>query len=78
MISFFFRDNWGRNHEMEITTWYSVTSQALLNLMEEVRAYKLRNKSVKVGVCKFLIIEISSADIVDGFIIKHKRNIIIL
>ena len=42
------------------------------------RADQLKNKSVKVGVFKFLIIEISSADIVDGFIIKHKRNISIL
>ena len=42
------------------------------------RADKLRNKSVKVGVRKIFIIEISSADIVDGFIIKRKRNISIL
>jgi hypothetical protein len=38
----------------------------------------LSNESVQVGVGGSLNIEVSSADIVDGFIIKHNSDISVL
>jgi len=38
----------------------------------------LRNKSVQVGISWSLDIKISSADIIDGFVIKHNSDISVL
>eukprot|EP00331_Platyophrya_macrostoma_P022792 CAMPEP_0176436582 /NCGR_PEP_ID=MMETSP0127-20121128/18061_1 /TAXON_ID=938130 /ORGANISM="Platyophrya macrostoma, Strain WH" /LENGTH=92 /DNA_ID=CAMNT_0017819943 /DNA_START=15 /DNA_END=293 /DNA_ORIENTATION=- len=38
----------------------------------------LSNKSVQVGVGWSFDIEVSSADIVDSFVIKHERDIFVL
>ena len=38
----------------------------------------LSNKSVQVGVCWSFNVEISSADIIDGFIVEHDGNIGVL
>ena len=42
------------------------------------RRNNLSNKSVQVGVGGSLNIEVSSADIVDGFVIKHDGDISVL
>ena len=42
------------------------------------RRDNLSNKSVQVGVGGSLNIEVSSADIIDGFVIKHNGDISVL
>jgi hypothetical protein len=42
------------------------------------RGNNLSNKSVQVGVGGSLNIEVSSADIIDGFVIKHNGDISVL
>lgn len=39
------------------------------------RGDDLSNKSVQVGVCWSLNIEISSADIIHGFVVEHNSDI---
>ena len=42
------------------------------------RRDNLSNESVQVGIGGSLNIEVSSADIIDGFVIKHNSNISVL
>jgi hypothetical protein len=42
------------------------------------RGDNLSNESVQVGVCWSLDIEVSSADIIDGLVIKDNSNISVL
>jgi hypothetical protein len=39
------------------------------------RGDDLSNKSVQVGVCGSFDVQISSADIVDGFVVQHNSDI---
>jgi hypothetical protein len=88
VISFLSRNNWGirRKHKMDTRIRYQVGLE-LSNIDvkgtvesegSSERWDNLSNESVQVGVGGSLNIEVSSADIVDGFIIKHNSDISVL
>jgi len=71
---------------MDSWVWYQVILE-LVNIDVEVtiesegsgqRGDNLSNESVQVGVCWSLDIEVSSADIIDGLVIKDNSNISVL
>jgi hypothetical protein len=88
MISFFSRnDGWIRwQHEMNSRIWYQVGLELsdidVQSTIESQRCSQwrdnLRDQSVQVGVGRSFNIKISSADIIDCFIIKHNSNISVL
>ena len=88
MISFLGGDNWGirRKHEMDSWIWDQVSLEFgdidVKGTIESEGSGKggdnLGNKSVKVGVGWSLDIEVSSADIVNGLVIKDNGNIGVL
>jgi len=82
------RDNWGirRKHEMDSWVWHQVglefSNIDVKGTVESQRGGKgrdgLGDQSVQVGVGWSLDIELSSADIVDGFVVEHDSNIGVL
>jgi len=88
MISFLGRDNWGvrRKHEMDSWIWHQVSLEfGDINVKGTIESEgsgkggdNLGNKSVKVGVGWSLDIEVSSADIINGFVIDHNGDIGVL
>jgi len=88
VISFLGRDNWGigRKHEMDSWIWDQVSLEfGDINVKGTIESEgsgkggdNLGNKSVKVGVGWSLDIEVSSADIINGFVINHDSNIGVL
>ena len=88
VISFLGRDNWGvgRKHEMDSWIWDQVSLEfGDINVKGTIESEgsgkggdNLGNKSVKVGVGWSLDIEVSSADIINGFVIDHDGNIGVL
>ena len=88
MISFLGGDNWGirRKHEMDSWIWDQVSLEFgdidVKGTIESEGSGKggdnLGIKSVKVGVGWSLDIEVSSADIINGFVIDHDGNIGVL
>ena len=85
MISFLGGDNWGvrGKHEMDSWVWHQVGLElSNINVQSTIESEggseggdDLSNESVQVGVGWSLDIEVSSADIIDGFVIKHNGNI---
>ena len=79
MISFLSWDNWGIwwQHEMDSGIWDQVGLEfSNINVQGTIESEgssqrwdNLSNESVQVGVCGSFNIEISSADIIDGFVI---------
>ena len=88
VISFLGGDNWGigRKHEMDSWIWHQVSLEfGDINVKGTIESEgsgkggdNLGNKSVKVGVGWSLDIEVSSADIINGFVIDHDGNIGVL
>jgi hypothetical protein len=88
VISFLGGDNWGigRKHEMDSWIWDQVSLEFsdidVKGTIESEGSGKggdnLGNESVQVGVGWSLDIEISSADIINGFVINHNRDISVL
>jgi hypothetical protein len=88
VIGFLGRDNWGirRKHEMDSWIWDQVSLEfGDINVKGTIESEgsgkggdNLGNESVQVGVSWSLDIEISSADIINGFVIDHDGNIGVL
>jgi len=88
VISFLGGDNWGigRKHEMDSWIWDQVSLEfGDINVKGTIESEgsgkggdNLGNKSVKVGVGWSLDIEVSSADIINGFVINHNSNVGVL
>ena len=88
VISFLGRDNWGvgRKHEMDSWIWHQVSLEfGDINVKGTIESEgsgkggdNLGNESVQVGVGWSLDIEVSSADIINGFVIDHDGNIGVL
>jgi hypothetical protein len=88
VISFLGGDNWGigRKHEMDSWIWDQVSLEFsdidVKGTIESEGSGKggdnLGNESVQVGVGWSLDIEISSADIINGFVINHNSDISVL
>ena len=88
MISFFSRDNWSirRKHEMDSWIWHQVSLEfGDINVKGTIESEgsgkggdNLGNESVQVGVGWSLDIEVSSADIIDGFVIEDNGDIGVL
>ena len=88
MISFLGGDNWGvrRQHEMNSWVWHQVGLElSNINVQSTIESEggseggdDLGNESVQVGVGWSLDIEVSSADIVNGLVIKDNGNISVL
>jgi len=88
MISFLGRDNWGirGKHEMDSWVWHQVGLEfSNINVQGTVESQgggKGRNglgdQSVQVGVGWSLDIELSSADIIDSFVVQHDSDISVL
>ena len=88
VISFLGGDNWGirRKHEMDSWIWHQVSLEfGDINVKGTIESEgsgkgrdNLGNESVKVGVGWSLDIEVSSADIINGFVIDHDGNIGVL
>jgi len=85
VISFLGGDNWGigRKHEMDSWIWDQVSLEfGDINVKGTIESEgsgkggdNLGNESVQVGVGWSLDIEISSADIIDGLVIKDDSDI---
>jgi hypothetical protein len=85
VIGFLGRDNWGirRKHEMDSWIWDQVSLEfGDINVKGTIesegggqRGDNLGNESVQVGVGWSLNIKVSSADIIDGFVIEDNGNI---
>jgi len=85
MISFLGWDNWGVwwQHEMDSRIWHQVGLEfsdiyvqgSIESEGGSQRWNDLGDKSVQVGVGWSFNVEISSADIIDGFVIQHNGNI---
>ena len=85
MISFLGGDDWGirGQHEMDSWVWHQVGLElSNIDVKGTIESEgssqggdNLSNESVQVGVGWSLDIEVSSADIIDGFVIKHNGNI---
>ena len=85
MVSFLGRNNWGISDQREVDTW--VRHQVGLELGQvnikctiESKGRgdgrnDLTNQSIQVGVSWSLDVEVSAANIVDGFIINHKGTV---
>jgi len=85
VVSLFGRNNWGIRRQHEMDSW--IRNQVGLELSYvnikgtvksegcSQRGNNLSDKSVQVGVGWSFNIEVSSADIIDCFIIKHNSNI---
>merc|ERR1719506_625501 len=88
VVSFLGGDNWGigRKHEMDSWIWDQVSLEFgdidVKGTIESEGSGKggdnLGNESVKVGVGWSLDIEVSSADIINGFVIDHDGDIGVL
>jgi len=88
MISFLGGDDWciGGKHEMDSWVWHQVGLELgdidVQSTIESERSGQrgdgLSDEPVQVGVCWSLDIEISSADIIDGLVIKHDSNVGVL
>ena len=88
MISFLGGDDWGirGQHEMDSWVWHQVGLELSdINVQSTIESEggseggdNLGNKSVKVGVGWSLDIEVSSADIINGFVIDHDGDIGVL
>jgi len=88
VISLLSRDDWSIRVHDEMDTWvWDEVGLEFSNIdvegtIESEGGGKtgddLGNKSVKVGVGWSFDIEVSSADIVDGFVIQHERDIFVL
>ena len=88
VIGFLGRDNWGigRKHEMDSWIWHQVSLEfGDINVKGTIESEgsgkggdNLGNESVQVGVGWSLDIEVSSADIINGFVIDHDGNIGVL
>jgi len=85
VVCLFSWDDWGiwGKHEMDSRIWHQVGlefSDIYIQCTIESeggsqRWDDLSNESVQVGVCWSFNIEISSADIIDGFIVEHNGDI---
>ena len=88
MISFLGRDDWGirGQHEMDSWVWHQVGLElSNINVQSTIESEggseggdDLSDESVQVGVGWSLDIEVSSADIVNGLVIKDNGNISVL
>merc|ERR1712070_482808 len=88
VISFLGRDDWGirRKHEMDSWIWDQVSLELgdidVKGTVESEggseRGDNLSDESVQVGVGWSLDIEVSSADIINGFVIDHDGDIGVL
>merc|ERR1719273_1124335 len=88
VVSLLSRDDWGvgGKHEMDTWVWHQVSLELsdidVKGTIESEGGSQggddLRDKSVQVGVGWSLNVKISSADIVDGFVVKHDCNIGVL
>jgi len=82
------RDDWGigRKHEMDSWVWHQVGLELsdidVEGTVESQRGSQRRDglgdQSVQVGVGWSLDVELSSADIVDSFVVKHNGDISVL
>ena len=88
VVSFLGGDDWGvrGKHEMDSWVWHQVGLElSNINVQSTIESEggseggdDLGNESVQVGVGWSLDIEVSSADIVDGLVIKDNGNISVL
>jgi len=88
VISFLSGDDWGirRQHEMDSWVWHQVGLELSdINVQSTIESEggseggdNLSDESVQVGVSWSLDIEVSSADIVNGLVIKDNGNIGVL
>jgi hypothetical protein len=88
VISFLGGDDWGigGKHEMDSWVWHQVSLEfSDIDVKSSIESEgggqggdNLGNESVQVGVGWSLDIEISSADVVDGFVIDHDSDIGVL
>jgi hypothetical protein len=88
VVSFLGGDNWGirRKHEMDSWIWDQVSLEfsdidvksTIESEGSSERGDNLSDESVQVGVGWSLNIEVSSADIINGFVIDHDGNIGVL
>ena len=88
MVSLLGGDDWGVGGQREVDTW--VGYQVGLELsqvdvegtVESQRgsdgADDLTNQPVQVGVCWSLDVQVSSADIVDSFVVDHEGTVGVL
>jgi len=84
VISFLGGDNWGirRKHEMDSWIWHQVSLELCdIDVKGTIESKgsseggdNLGNESVQVGVGWSLDIEVSSADIIDGFVIMYAKR----
>jgi len=88
VVSLLGRDNWGigRKHEMDSWVWHQVGLELsdidVKGTIESEGSCKgrdnLSDESVQVSVGWSLDIEVSSADVINGFVIDHDSNIGVL
>jgi hypothetical protein len=88
VIGFLSRDDWsiGVHDEMDTWVWDEIGLEfSDIDVKSTIESEgssqtgdDLSDKSVKVGVGWSFDIEVSSADIVDSFVIKHERDIFVL
>merc|ERR1719181_1409772 len=88
VISFLGGDNWGirRKHEMDSWIWDQVSLElgdidvkgTIESEGSSERGDNLSDESVQVGVGWSLNVEVSSADIINGFVIDHDGDIGVL
>merc|ERR1719263_2788634 len=88
VVSFLGGDNWGirRKHEMDSWVWHQVSLElsdidvkgTIESEGSSERGDNLSDESVQVGVGWSLDIEVSSADIINGFVIDHDGDISVL
>jgi hypothetical protein len=81
-------DDWcvGRKHEMDSWVWHEVSLEfSDINIEGSIESEgggqggdNLGDQSVEVGVSWSLDIEVSSADVINGFVINHDSNIGVL
>ena len=85
VVSFLGRDDWGvgGQHEVDSWVWDQVGLElGDINVQGTVESEggseggdNLGNESVQVGVGWSLDVEVTSADVVDGFVVEHNSNI---
>jgi len=88
MVGFLGRDDWsiGGEREMDTWVWYQVGLEfSKIDVEGTIKseggsdgADDLSNKSVQVGVGWSFDVEVTSADVVDGFIVNHESTVGVL